>query len=89
MNEIEVSILEYLGTLENGVLVILSIMYSGQYFEGTFFYTAEDILLTISKPLEKELGHKIEDDPEYVDVLKDILKKITPYNEVMPQLKAI
>jgi hypothetical protein len=87
--EFSISILNYLGKINRGALVLLSIMYKGKYFEGTFFYTAEDILLTISKPLEKELGHKIEDDPEYVDVLKDILKKITPYNEVMPQLKAI
>jgi len=64
-------------------------MYKGKYYEGTFFYTAEDILLTISKPLEEELGHKIEDTPEYVDILRVILKKITPYNEIIKQLKAI
>jgi hypothetical protein len=87
--EFSISILNYLGKINRGALVLLSIMYKGKYYEGTFFYTAEDILLTISKPLEEELGHKIEDDPEYVDVLRDILKKITPYNEIIKQLKAI
>ena len=42
MKGIEVSILEYLGTLEDGVLTIISIMYDDQYFEGTFFYTDLD-----------------------------------------------
>jgi hypothetical protein len=46
--EFSVSVLDYLGKLNNGVLVLLSIMYKNEYFESTFFYTKEDILLTIS-----------------------------------------
>jgi len=87
--DFSISILKYLGKINRGVLVLLSIMYKGKYYEGTFFYTAEDILLTISKPLEEELGQKIENNPEYVDILRDILKKITPYSEIIKELKVI
>ena len=31
------SILEYIGTIENGVLVLISILYNEKYYEGTFY----------------------------------------------------
>ena len=78
----DISILKYLGKLKDGILVLLSVVYNNKYYEATFYYNATDILLTISNDLEKELGHKITNDPEYVSILRDILKKITPYSEV-------
>jgi hypothetical protein len=87
--EFSVSVLDYLGKLNNGVLVLLSIVYQNEYFESTFFYTKEDILLTISDNLENKLGTKIENHPDYKELLKQILKKIAPYNEVINQLKVL
>ena len=83
----QVSILQYLGLFNNGVLVLISIIYNDKYYEGTFFYNEEDIVLTVSNELETVLGNKIIDDVEYVDILKNILKLIAPYNEVIKQLK--
>ena len=37
MDKFKISILEYLGKLEQGVLVLLSIVYNNQYYEATFF----------------------------------------------------
>ena len=87
--EFSVSVLDYLGKINKGVLCLLSIVYKKKYYEATFFYTQEDILLTISEQLENELGHKIEEDENYILLLKEILKKISPYDEVIHQLKAI
>lgn len=87
--EFSVSVLDYLGKINKGVLCLLSIMYRKKYYEATFFYTQEDILLTISEQLESELGHKIEEDENYILLLKEILKKVSPYDEVIHQLKAI
>jgi len=78
----EISILKYLGKLKDGILVLLAIVYNNKYYEATFYYTATDILLTISEELEKELGYKISAHPEYADILRDILRKITPYSDV-------
>jgi hypothetical protein len=88
MNEIEVSILEYLGTLENGVLVIISIMYSGQYFEGTFFYTDTDMIFTISEELEEQIGN-IKKHPQYLDIIKKLLKMCVPHNEIYNSLDPV
>ena len=41
MDKFQVSILEYLGKLENGVLILLSIVYDDAYYEATYFYTSE------------------------------------------------
>jgi hypothetical protein len=87
--EFSVSILDYLGKLNNGVLVLLSIIYKEKYFESTFFYTKTDILLTTSEQLENAIGHKIEEHPDYINLLKEILKKISPYDEVYNQLKVL
>ena len=84
-----ISILRYLGKLKGGIIVLLSIVYNKKYYEATFYYNAEDILLTISDNLEKILGHKITEDSEYVNILKDILKKITPYNEINSKIPEI
>ena len=83
------SILEYIGTVNNGVLVLISITYNDKYYEGTFYYTDKDMLLTASEELEKDLGHKIIEDKEYVTILKNILKRIVPYNEIVNTLDPI
>lgn len=87
--EFSVSILDYLGKINKGVLVLASIVYKGKYYEATFYYNNEDILLTPSDNLEKALETKIENHPDYIELLKDILKKVAPYNEVLNQLKTI
>lgn len=83
----EVSILQYLGLVGDGVLVLLAIMWKEKYYEATFFYNAEDIVLTAADDLEKDLNHPIKEDKEYVDILKSILKQIEPYNQVKTKLK--
>ena len=84
-----ISVLKYLGKLKDGILVLLSIVYDNKYYEATFFYTDSDILLTISEKLEIELGYKIKEDPEYIDILRDILRKIIPYSEALSTVEPI
>jgi hypothetical protein len=81
-----VSILEYLGKVDDAILVLLSIIYNEKYYEATFLYNKEDILLTASEELEQDLGYKITEDSEYVDLLRNILKQIVPYNELINRI---
>jgi len=85
----KVSILEYLGLINEGVLMFISIVWNEKYYEGTFYYTDIDILLTVSEDMEKDLGHKIETDENYVSILSEILHKMAPYKEVIEQLKPV
>lgn len=83
--ELDVSILEYLGKIEGGIIVLLSISYNNEFFEGTFFYNKEDIILTISEELEELIGD-IKKHSEYLVLVKKILKSIVPYNEIIDRI---
>lgn len=88
MNDFQFSVLEYMGKLENGVLAILTIIYKKRYFEGTFFYTDQDMVFTISEELQELVG-EIKNHPNYIDMIKKILKLVVPYNEIYNQLDPV
>jgi len=81
-----VSILEYLGKVDDAILVLLSIIHNEKYYEATFLYNKEDILLTASEELEHDLGCKITEDSDYIELLRNIIRKIVPYNELINRI---
>ena len=83
------SILEYIGLVDKGILVLISIVYNEKYYEATFYYTSEDILLTASSDMEKDLGHKITEDENYITLIKEILKKIVPFDQIVNTLDPV
>ncbi len=85
----KISILEYVGLVNNGVLMFISIVWNDKYYEGTFYYTDKDILLTVSDELENDLGHTIKEDENYIKILKEILGKMAPYEEAIEKLKPV
>lgn len=88
MKTFEFSVLEYLGKLENGVLVLLSVIHERNYYEATFFYDNRNIILTISDELESVIGD-IKQHPEYFDCLRDILRKVVPHNEMFERIDPV
>jgi hypothetical protein len=85
MDKFEVSIIEYLGKVDGGILVLLGITYQSKYYESTFYYNEKDILLTISEDLEEITG-EIKQYSEYTNILKDILKKVVPFTEMYDRI---
>ncbi len=88
-NKLSVSINEYLGKVEEGVIVTLSFIFIEEYYEGTIFYNNENFLITIPDELEEKLGMDIKDYPEYVDIVTNLLKLIIPYNEIVNRIDYI
>lgn len=88
MNKFEISIIEYIGKFGDGILVLLGIMYGGNYYDGTFFYTAEDMVVTLSDELESIVGDITKHD-SYKDILLQILRKVVPFHEIWPTLEPI
>ena len=82
----EAFIIKYLGKVEKGVLVLLNIKFNNENYDATFYYTDIDILLTVSDELENKLNHNIKEDENYIFLLKDILSKLKPYNEIYEKL---
>jgi len=88
VSKFDVSILEYLGKVDGGVLTLISIVYESKYYESTFFYNQTDILLTISEDLELEVGD-IKRHPLYKDLLKDILRKVVPFEQMYDSIDPV
>ena len=82
-------IIDYLGKYENGVLVLLSIGYKGEFTEGTIYYSNEMLSLTVDESVEEDLGMKIEFWDGDRDLLISILKKVVPYNEIINRLDEV
>jgi hypothetical protein len=91
MDEIKITadIVDYLGKYENGVLVLLSIGYKGEFTEGTIYYSNEALALTVDESIEKDLDMPIELWKGYRELLVSILKKVVPYNEIINRLDDI
>lgn len=81
MKTFDFSVLEYLGKVEGGLLVLLAVVYQNQYYEATFYYNESEMILTISDELEKIVGD-FKTHPEYFNSLRDILKKVVPFDEM-------
>jgi hypothetical protein len=87
--EITADILDYLGKYENGVLVLLTIGYKGEFTEGTIYYSDQMLALTVDESIEQDLGMKIEFWSGYRDLLILILRKVVPYSEIINRLDEI
>lgn len=85
----ESTIKEYLGKYQDGVLVLITIKYEDIFYDGTFFYTEKDMVITVDEKLEKILGCKIKEYKEYIDFARGILQKIVPYNEIVNRLDPV
>ena len=88
MEKIDVDILEYLGRFENGVLVLVGLLYKSKYYESTFFYTSNEMVLTIPEDLEDQIGD-IKKHPHYPEILLKILKKVVPHKEIYGNLDKV
>lgn len=80
------NILDYLGKYQDGVLIMLSIKYDDIYYDATYFYNKDHLVLTVCEELENTLGHPISDDDGYVDLIKTIISKSVPYEEIYNRL---
>jgi hypothetical protein len=88
MKEIEVSILEYLGKFELGILVLVSLSIEKEYYEATFYYDQENMVLTISEEMEEKYGD-IKKYQEYPLILKSLLKKVVPHKDMYNRLDPV
>jgi len=84
--EIKADIVDYMGKMEGGILVLLSINCDGSFTEGTIFYTPNNLALTVSEEVEKKIGSPIEAWDGYQDLLVSILKKLIPCEELLKRM---
>jgi hypothetical protein len=84
--EIKVDIVDYMGKMEGGILVLLSVNCDGSFSEGTIFYTPENLALTVSQEVEEKIGSPIEVWDGYQDLVVSTLKKLIPCEELLKRM---
>ena len=84
--EIKIDIVDYMGKMEGGILVLLSVNCDGSFSEGTIFYTPTNLALTVSEEIEKKLGTPIELWEGYQDLVVATLKKLIPCEELLKRM---
>jgi hypothetical protein len=82
-------IIEYLGKIEDGVLVILSLNHEDEYYESTFYYKNQFVTLTVDETLEEILGCSIEKWKGYNKLVLEIVERLVPYNDIINTLGEI
>jgi len=87
--EIKVDIVDYMGKMEGGILVLLSVNFDGSFSEGTIFYTKDNLVITVSEEIEKKIGSPIELWSGYRDLVESILKKLIPCEELLPRMDEV
>ena len=85
--KLEASVLDYLGKLGDGVLALISFTYEGKYYEGTFYYTSDQIMLNVDDDLEEVLGCGIKEYSEYEDILRFLIRNVVPWSEMINRIK--
>jgi len=87
--EIKIDIVDYMGKMEGGILVLLSVNCGGAFSEGTIFYTTDNLALTVSEEVEKKIGCPIELWPGYRGLLEATLKKLIPCEELLQRMDEV
>ena len=75
-----IDVLDYLGKHEDGILVLVSLGYEGEYYEEAL------LVLTVDEKLEQKLECPIEDWSGYQKLMYDLIRKVVPYEEMINRI---
>lgn len=81
-----ISVLEYLGKIADGLLVLLSVIYEGEYYEATVFYNNTTFIITADEELEAKLQTKIENLTDYQKIKEDLKLKLVPFDQIVNRI---
>lgn len=88
INDLDISIKEYLGRIGPGISVVVSIKHKEVFYEGMYWYTDKEQVIEIEEPLRNEIGN-IEEHPSYDEVLEYLKKTCPNYLETVDKFKDI
>ena len=84
--EIKIDIVDYMGKMEDGILVLLSVNCDGSFTEGSIYYTQDNLILTVDESIENKIGSPIELWSGYQDLVVATLKKLIPCDELLKRM---
>jgi hypothetical protein len=78
-----VDVIDYIGKFNEAIIVLISLGHEFDYYEGTFYYEKDSLVLTVEERLEEKLGCFIEEWSDYEPLIDEIFKKVIPYDEMI------
>lgn len=87
-NGVDLNINSYMGIYEKGVMVILSIKYNDEFYEGTYWYNNEIEVLTLNESLREQFPN-IQEDESYEDIIEFLKESSLDYDKAILKLKEI
>ena len=80
---LSISIKDYLGKAEGGVVCLLSIIYDGVSTESIFWYIPDGCVISVDPVLLEKLNiSAIEDFSEYNETISYIRTRVVPYHDI-------
>ena len=87
--ELKADIVDYMGKMDGGILVLISVNCGGKFSEGTIFYTEDNFAITVSEEVEKAIGSPIESWAGYKAFAESVLKKLIPCGELVNRMDEV
>lgn len=84
--QITPSVVDYLGKYESGIVVLVSLMYQDNYYEGIFYYTDDRMIITVDDSLKSLIG-EIELHEDFFPLMEKIINIVQPYERIINDLK--
>lgn len=85
---LDISIKDYLGILQDGVSVILSIKLDNEIFESMYWYNENTNLIILDDELEFKIG-AIQEKEYYADLILYLKETCPTFSEIKPNLQII
>jgi hypothetical protein len=86
---LKADIVDYMGKMENGIVVLLSVNLEEKFYEGTIFYTDENFVITVPGEVEEKLGSEIELWSGYKSFAESVLMKLIPCGELLQRMDEV
>lgn len=85
--KITASIIDYLGKMGDGILTQINLTFEGKNYDGTFFYTSDRILITVSDEFIKNIGKRIELHEDYESILTHLINSAEPFENIINEIE--
>ena len=83
------SILDYIGKYEGGILVSVGLMYNDKYYDSIFYYTSDQMIITVDDKMINDLGHYIEEDDDYLPLMENLINQCELHENMIDKLDEI
>jgi len=84
--EIKADILDYMGKLDDGIVVSIGVLLDDDYYNGILFYSESNILVSMSDEFEEKIGCVLESWNEYKTLLEVIFSKLDKPEDLIDNL---